>query len=72
MIIAAAATLGPATAILISAATTVYGFSRTVAGAAFSSGYVGHCVCCMVLCRFVLGVSALHVHGIHGLSAFII
>jgi len=72
MIIAAAATLGPATGILISAATAASGFSRTVAGAAARSGSVCYSVRCMLLCRFALGVSALHVHGIHGSSLFII
>ena len=65
MIIAAAAALGPATGILIGAATAASGFSRTVAGAAARSGSVCHSVHCMLLCRFALGVSALHVHGIH-------
>jgi hypothetical protein len=47
------------------------GLSGTLAGAAVRSGSVCHCVRCM-FCRFVVGVSALHVHGIHGSSPFII
>jgi hypothetical protein len=68
---AAAAALGPATGVLIIAATAAFGISTTLAGAAARSGSVSHCVRCM-LCRFALGVSALHVHGIHGSSPFII
>jgi len=65
MIIAAAAALGPATVILISAATAAFGFFTTVAGATNKSGSVCHSVHCMLLCSSMLGVSALHVHGIH-------
>jgi hypothetical protein len=62
IIIVAAAALGPATGILISPATAASGFSKTVAGAAAGSGSNCHSVRCMLLCRFVLGVSALHVN----------
>jgi len=72
MIIVAAAALGPATGISISAATVASGLSGTVAGAAARSGSVCHSVRCMLPCRFALGVSALHVNGIHGSSPFII
>jgi len=72
MIIAAAAALGPATVIGISVATAASRFSRTVAGAAARSGSVCHSVHCMLLCRSALGVSALHVHGIHGSSPLIL
>jgi hypothetical protein len=56
MAAAAAGALGPATGVLIIAATAVFGISRTHAGAAGTSGSISHCVRCM-LCRFVLGVS---------------
>jgi hypothetical protein len=72
MIIAAAVALGPATGILISVATAASGFSRTGVDAAARSSSGCHSVHCMLLSRFALGVSALHVHGIHGLSLFII
>ena len=72
LIIAAAAALGPATGMLISVATAASGFSRTVPGATARSGSICHSVRCMLLCRFMLDDSALHVHGIYGLSPFII
>jgi len=58
--------------VVTSAVTAASRLSRTVAGAAAGSGSVCHSVCCMLLYSFALGVSALHVHGIHSLSLFII
>jgi len=72
MIIETAAAQGPANGILISADTAAYGFSRTFTGGAARSGSICHSVRCILLCRFALGVSALHVHRIHGSSPFII
>jgi hypothetical protein len=71
-IIVTAAALAPATGIFISTATAGSGFSRTVAGAAARSGSVCHSVHCMLLCRFALVELDLHIHGMHGLSQFII
>jgi hypothetical protein len=72
MMLAAAAALGPATGIEISVASAASGYCRTVQGAAGRSGSVCHCVHCMLLYRYALGVSAMHVHEIDGLSPFII
>jgi len=72
MIIVGAAALGPATGVLIRAATAAAGFSRTVAGAAARPYSVCHSTRCMLLCRFALGVSALHENGIHGSSPFLL
>jgi hypothetical protein len=68
---AAAAALGRATGVLFIAATAAFRNSRMLAGAAARSGSVWHCVRC-ILCRFALGVSALHVHRIHGSSPCIL
>ena len=71
VLIEAAAALGPATVILIISATAASRFSRTVVGDAARSHSICHSACCMLLCRFELGVSALHGQGIYGWSPFI-
>lgn len=61
MIIVAPAAMEPATGILTSVATAAFRFSRKVAGTAVRSVYICHSVYCIMLYRFALGVTALHV-----------
>jgi len=72
MIIAATAALGPATGIEISVTTAASGFPRSVVGVAAQCCSVCNSVGCPLVCRFTLGVSAFHIHRIHGLSLIIL
>jgi len=73
MIIVATAAQGPATRNQCCSATAAAVSSRLVVGAAAISGRVCLSVQCMLLlCRLGLGVLAMHLHGIHSLSMFII
>jgi hypothetical protein len=70
MIITAAAVQGPAIRSLISAATAVFECCSMVGGAVARFGSVSNAVFCILPCRFVLGVLALHVHRFRGMSEF--
>jgi len=69
--VAAVAPLWSATAVSVIVATAGSGLSRMLGGADARSGSICHCVCCM-LGSLALGVSALHVLGIHSYLLFII